>query len=121
MAYQVGQKLYFWNIRQKKIDWLVVTAISCDGIGFQFDFHGKLYKCTYERAKGKLYTTPIDVPEYRAQLQIEKSCDVCFYRWSGECTTIKSTVCKDYRAGPVLDYSIHGPTGDSQSYRPIWI
>lgn len=145
MAYRVGQRLYFWNWNKRFYDELVVTALSSDGIGFQFRYDKKLMKCTYEYAEGRLYTSPNDIPEYRRMLEgearyrekqialqrereaeyvrkqaflaqaalkardpITPSCDNCFRRWSGECTSLKSVLCDEYRAGPVADYSVRG-------------
>lgn len=51
------------------MDKVVVTAISSDGIGFQFRYSGKLYKCSYEYAIGRLFKSPYYVPEYRNYLR----------------------------------------------------
>ena len=139
MEYYVGQELSFWHRKHKRLDTLIVTKIFSNDLGFQFFYRGKVFNCTYERAEGKLYSNPYDVPEFQEKLRkekiteeekriiahknstIEPSCEICFHRWSGECTTINSKVCKDYRAGPVNEYSTHGPTADNQDYRPIWL
>ena len=75
--FHFGQELSFWNKRTQSVDKLVVTALSGDGIGFQFIYNDKLYKCRFDRAAYKLYELPTDVPEYRRQLQLEhdKWCD----------------------------------------------
>ena len=71
MEYRVGQELSFWNKQTQSVDKLVVTALSEDGVGFQFRYADKLYKCRYDRAAFKLYELPTDVPEYRRQRQRE--------------------------------------------------
>ena len=169
LRYRIGQILSFWNKRTHQLDHCVVTAVSSDGLGFQFRYDGRLYRCSYEETKGKLFRSPYDVPQYQELLRLARerdnsisaiskqqelargkeyerlcqerirveqeafereqrilntpitpSCDNCFHRWSGECTAIRSVLCNDYRAGPVQDYSTHGPTGDNADYRPIW-
>lgn len=71
MKIAIGDRLHFWNKQHNCIDYITVTDVSSDGKGFQFLHLGKIYRCTYDRAVGKLFRSPYYVSEYRAYLMHE--------------------------------------------------
>lgn len=98
LDFAVGDELYFWNKLTNYVDSIVVTAVSSDGIGFQYRYRDKLYKMTYEKARGKLFHQP---PFWEEPLPPD-SCDNCQLRRSGDCTSIGNKLCPDYQSVPFV-------------------
>lgn len=71
MEFRRGDKLYFWNKRTGKPDFVEITALSSDLKAVQFRYGNKLYKCKADYASIKLFERELDIPEYRRESEIE--------------------------------------------------
>lgn len=71
MEFRRGDKLYFWNKRTGKPDFVEITALSSDLKAVQFRYGNKLYKCKADYASIKLFERELDIPEYRLKSEIE--------------------------------------------------
>ena len=114
MNIQIGDVLYFWNRVSNCTDSIVVTAISSDNIGFQFQYRDELFKMLFSKAEGYLFHSSflasslfghespyVDGVEPR----IADSCDTCQLKKSEQCTRIGNKLCEDYRAAPLVPFN----------------
>ena len=63
-SFQIGKKYYFWDKNLNSVSSLVVTELYSDS--FAFSYQGKMLKSSYEHAKGKFYSSLLDVPQQKA-------------------------------------------------------
>lgn len=110
----VGQTLYGINKETGMEETVKVISVNPDN--FRVEYKGKKKHYQYSALNSIFHTEPRAKKNTRA----EKKCDNCFYRYTGDCTSLSNVVCEDFRAKQTVDQDElenRPKYGDATAYR----
>ncbi len=89
---KVGQTL--WEIHAKTKNEESVKVVHVSDTHFTVQYEGKTGQYPLSDINIRFFTSP--------QRKSKPSCDNCFLRYSGACTSLSNDICDDYRARTII-------------------